>query len=106
MRDADRSALARALARTILVDGLSTTTAVQHATAVRDTRTIEAGSAIWLADACIELTDQIEAYSMRHAGHSRTRVAMIIAEIHARVELGESVDSSLAGTALGDRDSR
>ena len=30
-------ALARALARTILVDGLSTTTAVQHATAVRDT---------------------------------------------------------------------
>lgn len=26
---------------------------------------------------------------------------MIIAEIHARVELGESVDSSLAGTALG-----
>ncbi len=101
VRDADRSALARALARTILVDGLSTTTAVQHATAVRDTRTIEAGSAIWLADACIELTDQIEAYSMRHAGHSRTRVAMIIAEIHARVELGESVDSSLAGTVLG-----
>ena len=68
VRDADRSALARALARTILVDGLSTTTAVQHATAVRDTRAIEAGSAIWLADACIELTDQIEAYSMRHPG--------------------------------------
>ncbi|MGF7120712.1 hypothetical protein [Rhodococcus sp. BE178] len=101
VREIDHIAAARTMARAILLDGMAATTAVQLATAVRTTRSAENGSAVWIADACADLTDQMEAYLARHARHSRTRVAATIAEIEARTRLGESTDAAVAAGALG-----
>ena len=101
IQDSANSALAKVVARTILVDGLAGASGVQHASAVRAARSAEASSTVWLADACRDLADQVEAYAARNARHDRIRVASLIAEIHARVQLGGATDSALAGMALG-----
>ncbi|GGG27449.1 hypothetical protein GCM10007304_46620 [Rhodococcoides trifolii] len=92
---------ARALARTILLNGVTATTSVQLSNAIRTTKAVESGTAVWLADACAELTDQMDAYLARHARHSRVLLARAIAEIHARVQLGDSADLAVAADALG-----
>jgi hypothetical protein len=101
LRVVDHATTARNLARTILLDGVASTTAVQVASAIRSSATIDAGPAVWLADACTDLTDQLQAYLGRHARHSRSHVAGLVAEIHARTRLGSSDDSSTAAAALG-----
>ncbi|OZD01279.1 hypothetical protein CH275_21490 [Rhodococcus sp. 06-235-1A] len=98
---AQAPAAGRTLARTILLDGVAGTSSVQRAAAARTTHHIQAGRTVWLADACVELTDQLDAYTSRSARHNRTRVARVIGEIHARVELGASADAALAAHALG-----
>ncbi|WP_338891319.1 hypothetical protein [Rhodococcus sovatensis] len=89
------------LARTVLVDGVARLTEVQRVALRRTVRSIQAGTAVWLADACVELLDQVDAYCSRHARHNRTRAATVIAEIDARVKVGQSRDSAAAATALG-----
>lgn len=101
MPESTTAGAALLLARTVLVDGVAHLTEVQYVALRRTVRSIQAGTAVWLADACAELLDQVEAYRSRHAGHSRIRAATVIAEIDARVRVGRSQDSSIAATALG-----
>ena len=89
------------LARTVLFDGVANVTAVQRADMRRSVRSMQAGTAVWLTDACVDLVDQVEGYCARHAAHSRIRSATVIAEIDARLRIGQSADASTAAAALG-----